>query len=185
MSKIYFYYGVMSAGKTSLAINKAYEFRGKGQKVYVCLPSTAKKEKLESKNGSSANVDIIFDEPNLCNWNFAENSILVIDEAQFFTNEQVKTLKQLAKNLSLNVFCFGLLTDFRLNIFEGSKALLVYADSVRELPSMCDMCGKKAKYNLRTSNDENQINLDKNIYKSLCYDCFNKLKAEDNKVGKK
>ena len=83
------------------------------------------------------------------------------------------------------MFCFGLLTDFRLNIFEGSKALLVYADSVRELPSMCDMCGKKAKYNLRTSNDENQINLDKNIYKSLCYDCFNELKAEENKVGEK
>lgn len=179
MGKVYFYYGVMSAGKTSLAINKAYEFRDKGQKVYVCLPSLVEKNKLESKNGSSVNVDIIFDEPNLCNWNFAENSILIIDEAQFFTNEQVKTMKQLAENLSLTVFCFGLLTDYTLNIFEGAKALMVYADSVRELPSMCDMCGKKAKYNLRTSQDDNQIVLDKTVYKSLCYECFQKYSKKE------
>ena len=56
---------------------------------------------------------------------------------------------------------------------------MVYADSVRELPSMCDMCGKKAKYNLRTSDDENQINLDKNIYKSLCYECFQKYSKKE------
>lgn len=181
MGKVYFYYGTMSAGKTSLAINKAYEFREKGRNVYVCVPSLVKKDKLESRNGSSVDVDLVLDneEYDSCVDKIEEFSTLIIDEAQFLNEHQVGLLKSLSEDLSLSVFCFGLLTDYKMNLFEGSKALIQYADSIRELPSMCDFCENKAKYNFRTTNDHKQVVLDKNIYKTLCYDCFIRYSNKD------
>ena len=102
--------------------------------------------------------------------------IFIIDEAQFLTALQVQTLRKLADEKDTLVFCFGLLTDYKLNLFEGSKNLIVYANSFREIPSMCEgeNCRHKAQYNIRTNRDKGQIVLSKRCYKSLCLNCYEK-----------
>ena len=165
MGKLYFYYGTMGAGKTALAISKAYEF------------------KLESRNGSSIDVNIVIDFDTLSEskmflekFDLEKVEMLIIDEAQFLTALQVQTLRKLADEKDILVFCFGLLTDYKLNLFEGSKNLIVYAHSFREIPSMCEgkNCRKKAQYNIRTSRDKGQIVLNKRCYQSLCLNCYEK-----------
>lgn len=183
MGKLYFYYGTMGAGKTALAINKAYEFMNHSQPTLVCLPSIIKKDKLESRNGYCIDVDLIIDFENLEEskkflerFNTVETPIFIIDEAQFLTSLQVKTLRKLSDTKNTLVFCFGLLTDFQLNLFQGSKSLIIYANSFREIPSMCEMkyCQKKAQCNLRTNHESNQIVLNKDKYTSLCLECYEK-----------
>ncbi len=163
MGKLYFYYGTMNAGKTSMAINKAYEF-STHVKTYVYSPIKGQ-NKLESRNGSEATVNLSGDD-----WidKIKDDSIVVIDEAQFLTKEEVIKLEDLCSLNDISVFCFGLRTDYTQKLFEGSKALFEYADSIREIPSMCNCCKSKAKYNFRITNEKNQIVFEKDKYVSLC-----------------
>lgn len=183
MGKMYFYYGTMGAGKTALAISKAYEFRNHFYEVRVCVPSIIDDKKLESRNGSSVDVDIVIDLDNLSEskmflekFDLEKVQMLIIDEAQFLTALQVQTLRKLADEKDILVFCFGLLTDYKLNLFEGSKNLIIYSNSFREIPSMCEgkNCRQKAQYNIRTSRDKGQIVLSKRCYQSLCLNCYEK-----------
>ena len=183
MGKMYFYYGTMGAGKTALAISKAHEFKNHFHEVKVCVPSIVDAKKLESRNRSSIDVNIVIDFNNLSEskifldkFDLENVPILIIDEAQFLTALQVQTLRKLADEKDTLVFCFGLLTDYKLNLFEGSKNLIVYAHSFREIPSMCEgkNCRKKAQYNIRTSRDKGQIVLNKRCYQSLCLNCYEK-----------
>lgn len=183
MGKLYFYYGTMGAGKTALAISKAYEFINHFHEVKVCVPSIVDDKKLESRNGSSIDVNIVIDFDTLSEskmflekFDLEKVEMLIIDEAQFLTALQVQTLRKLADEKDILVFCFGLLTDYKLNLFEGSKNLIVYAHSFREIPSMCEgkNCRQKAQYNIRTSRDKGQIVLSKRCYQSLCLNCYEK-----------
>lgn len=183
MGKMYFYYGTMGAGKTALAISKAHEFKNHFHEVRVCVPSIVDDKKLESRNGSSIDVNIVIDFDTLYEskmflekFDLEKIQMLIIDEAQFLTALQVQTLRKLADEKDILVFCFGLLTDYKLNLFEGSKNLIVYAHSFREIPSMCEgkNCRQKAQYNIRTSRDKGQIVLNKRCYQSLCLNCYEK-----------
>ena len=163
MGKLYFYYGTMNAGKTSMAINKAYEF-ATHVKTYVYSPIKGQK-KLESRNGSEYSVNLSGED-----WidKIEDDSIVVIDEAQFLSKDEVIKLEDLCSSKDISVFCFFLRTDYTQKLFEGSKALFEYADSIREIPSMCNDCKSKAKYNFRISDEKQQIVFEKNKYVSLC-----------------
>lgn len=185
MGKMYFYYGTMGAGKTALAISKAYEFKNHFHEVRVCVPSIVDDKKLKSRTGSSIDVNIVIDFDTLYEskiflrkFDLEKVQMLIIDEAQFLTALQVQTLRKLADEKDILVFCFGLLTDYKLNLFEGSKNLIVYSNSFREIPSMCERsnCRNKAQYNIRTNSDEGQIVLNKRCYKSVCLNCYEKEK---------
>lgn len=204
MGKFYFYYGTMGAGKTAMAIAKAYEFLnkshciggsltspttsrpsdslrgsseprqspdGEGSRVYVYLPNKVWKSKLESRNGSSINVDkSLLGDDHLSL--IEKNSIVIVDEAQFLNDCAVDSLKRLSSYDNCLVFCFGLLTDFRKKLFEGTKHIIEVADSIREIPCMCDNCTKKAQYNFRITEEDEIVVLEKNKYRSLCSKCF-------------
>lgn len=174
MGKFYFYYGTMGAGKTSMAINKAYEFKERNKKTYVYLPSSIPYEvKIESRNGLSINVSNELLGDNHLQF-IEDNSAIIIDEAQFLSDEAVVTLKDLSCFNNVMVFCFGLMSDFTGKMFEGTKRIIELADSIREVPCMCSKCEKKAQYNFRLDVNTEQMLLDKSKYIPLCYKCFNK-----------
>ena len=174
MGKFYFYYGTMGAGKTSMAINKAYEFKERKKKTYVYIPSSLPYEvKIESRNGLSVGVNNeLLSDSHL---QFIEtNSAIIIDEAQFLSDEAINTLKELSCFNNVMVFCFGLMTDFTGKMFDGTKRIIEVADSIREVPCMCAKCERKAQYNFRLDVKTEQMLLDKSKYIPLCYECFNK-----------
>lgn len=163
---LYFYYGTMGAGKSALAIKKIKEFSEKGSKTYVYIPSQIGEKQISSRNGQSFEAQCL----NLNE--VKENSILIIDEAQFLSESEILLINDLLKK-DTTILCFGLLTTFQKKLFDGSKHLLEIASVVREIPMDCEKCKKKkAVYNFRTSCDTSLISLGKNQYIALCEECL-------------
>lgn len=171
MGKFYYYYGTMGAGKTALAICKAYEFTERKKKVYIYLPEKVWKPNLESRNGTKlpVNKDLLGDEHLQM---IEDNSVVIVDEAQFLTEKAVHELKKLSTFHNVLVFCYGLLTDFKTRMFEGAKYALEMADTIREIPCMCSMCDTKSQFNYRLSFEKELVVLSKDKYKALCAKCF-------------
>ncbi len=112
-------------------------------------------------------------------WYISKSSppdVIILDEAQFLTKEQVNQLKDIAIKY-IPVLCFGLKTDFQTHLFEGSKRLFEIADSIQEIKSICK-CGRKAEVNMRIQNNKpiyngNQISIGGNeSYIGVCYKCW-------------
>ena len=165
------YYGAMNAGKTAIAISKAHEFSEHGKKVYVYLPNTCWKPEIESRSGLKWPVsDELLGDSHL--QIIEDNSVVIVDEGQFLSEEATISLKRMSSTKNVLVFWYGLLTDYARNLFEGTKYALQVADTVREIPCMCNNCDKKAQYNYRITNDQGVVVLNKEKYKSLCFNCF-------------
>lgn len=101
-----------------------------------------------------------------------------MDESQFLTTIQVEELRRIVDDFGINVLCYGLRTDFKTNLFEGSKRLFELADDINEMKISCS-CGRKAIINARfNENDEIVINGEQvliggeDIYKPLCSKCY-------------
>ena len=204
MSKLYFYYGVMGSAKTAQALMQKFNFEENNKKVWLIKPSIDTrddkienkiKRKISSRIGLSDYVDAIESDVDIIKlfedkfWNFEKFDIIICDEAQFLTTEQVEQLKEISDQFNIPVFCYGLKTDFKTHLFEGSKRLLEIADTIREVISSCK-CGKKANVNARLDAfgniiiDGNQIDIGGNEkYKGLCYTCYKEevKKLNDNK----
>jgi thymidine kinase len=163
-----FYYGVMDSGKSNHLLQTNYNYLQRGMKTKLFLPSVIGKSKIMSRIGISAEA-IIFDSSFV----FEESSLkgiscIFIDEAQFLTKEQVFQLLK----FTISVYCYGLRSDFRLEPFEGSMYLLLVADTLFEIKSVCD-CGNKSTLNKRLSQGEEQVDIE-GEYKSFCKLCFTK-----------
>lgn len=190
MADLKFFYGCMGSAKTLRLLTTAYNFEEKG------IPFLVYKPKLDTRDG----LNIIRSRAGLerdCvsvdgNFNFLNEvteitkeyqaKFILIDEAQFLTAEQVDQLSLIVDNLNINVFCYGLRTDFKTNLFEGSRRLFEIANDLEEIPSMCE-CGKRTLVNARFDEFGNiifdgeqvQIGGDER-YKSICRKCYNKKK---------
>lgn len=168
--KLYFYYGPMGAGKSKLAIEKVNEFRKKGLKTYVLAPKSLNCGKISSRANIQAytsNIELDDVEPN---------SYLIVDEAQFLSDDEINTIKNICASKNVTALCFGLLTTFKLEMFEGSKKLVECADSVTKISMPCENCNQnEAICNFRMSSNNGLVVLDKNQYKSLCEDCYKKF----------
>ena len=157
MAKLYFYYSAMNAGKSTMLLQSAYNYKERGMDVLIFIPTIDKRSgsnKVSSRIGLSASA-ISFDARfNL--YDYAENeknnnaklSCILVDEAQFLSKEQVLQLTDVVDNLSLPVLAFGIRSDFQGEPFPGSLSLLVLADNIVELKTVC-FCGKKAIMNTR------------------------------------
>lgn len=194
MSKLYFKYGVMGCSKTACALMCKFNYEQQGFKVLLLkslIDTRNIKDNeivvhsrigLESKCVPFSSQDNLIDIFNQKSKEEAYN-VIMVDECQFATTKQIEQLKELS--LKYTVLCYGLLTDFKTNLFEGSKRLIELADSLQELKSVCT-CGRKATVNARFVNGklnitgdvvaiENQNNV---TYKTMCYACYNKLKND-------
>lgn len=155
MSKLYFRFGAMNCGKTTALLQVAHNYEEKGMNVVVIKSSIDKKgdKNIVSRLGVERKVNLLIspDEKIIDNIKLDNINCILVDEIQFMPKEQVKELWMIAKLKNIPVICYGLKTNFKGELFEGSKAILELADELEELATICK-CGKKAKFNARLIN---------------------------------
>ena len=148
----------MGSAKTALLLTSAYNFEERGMK-YVCMKpiidTRDNKNVIKSRIGIERECRWIYNDTDLyqlAQEMFEENLSVIdwflIDEAQFLTPEQVDQLARIVDDYGSNVVCYGLRTDFKSKMFEGSRRLFEIADSIDEVKSTCT-CGRKTIINAR------------------------------------
>lgn len=184
MSKLYFTYSAMNAGKSAILLQAAYNYRERGMEVMLWTSGhygadpDARMGQIQSRIGLDAPAHLYRSDTDLLEAIKAMHeetplSVVFFDEAQFLTAEQVWQLARIGDLLGLPVLCYGLRTDFQGELFEGSAALLAIADDLREARTICH-CGKKATMTARMDEAGTaltfgaQVSVGKEVYVSLC-----------------
>ena len=185
MSKLYFRYGAMNSGKTTLLLQVAHNYEERGMKVVILKPGidTKGNDKIVTRIGLKRKVDhIVQSDEKLINYLCTlplDVVCVLVDESQFLTRDQVDDLFMFTKLKNIPVICYGLRSDFKTMAFPGSLRLFEVSDVMEELITIC-RCGKRAKFNGRivngefTSNGE-QVAIDGENhveYESLCGKCY-------------
>ncbi len=164
MAKLYFYYSAMNAGKSTILLQSSYNYRERGMNTLILAPEIDNRSRVgrvASRIGLESDATI---------FNMADNLLAIIkqadqqnpihcvmiDEAQFLTRLQVRQLSDVCDTLAIPVMAYGLRTDFQGNLFEGSEALLAWADNLVEIKTICH-CGRKATMVLRIDADGKAI----------------------------
>ena len=172
----------MNCGKTTALLQVAHNYEEKGMNIIVIKSSVDKKggKNIMSRLGIEREVDLLI-RPNekIIDKIYLDNiSCILVDEVQFMTKNQVKELWIISKLYDIPVICYGLKTNFKGELFEGSKAIIEVADELEELVTICK-CGKKAKFNARLvegeySNVGEEVAIDglEAEYESLCGECY-------------
>lgn len=185
MSKLYFRYGAMNCGKTTVLLQVAHNYEERGMNVLILKPKVDTKgdDTIVTRIGLSRKVDHLIEKnENLKDYlnSISKNIVcILVDEAQFLTRDQVDELFMFTKFKDIPVICYGLRNDFKSMAFPGSLRLFEVADVLEELITIC-RCGKRAKFNGRIVNGKfassgEQVAIDgkDNIeYESLCGKCF-------------
>lgn len=160
MAKLYFNYSTMNAGKSTLLLQAAYNYRERGMMPWLLtarLDDRGGQGVIASRIGISEpaqTFDAESDIFELAVQRLAQGPVdcIFIDEAQFLTRDQVWQLARVVDDLKRPVMCYGLRLDFRGELFPGSAALLAWADEMREVRTIC-RCGKKATMVVRLGPD--------------------------------
>ena len=157
MAKLYFYYSAMNAGKTTTLLQSAHNYRERGMRTLIMTP------RLDHRDGSGMVASriglraegVAFGRDDelqaLVERDIAAHGrlhCLLIDEAQFLVRAQVWQLGEVVDALGVPVLCYGLRTDFRGELFEGSQYLLAWADEISEIKTICHS-GSKATMTVR------------------------------------
>ena len=157
MAKLYFYYSAMNAGKTTTLLQSAHNYRERGMRVAILAPvlyRDAGDALVTSRIGLRSEGVAFAAGADLEAWVEADIAAhgtlhcVLVDEAQFLTRAQVWQLSEVVDRLRIPVLCYGLRTDFRGELFEGSQYLLAWADEFSEIKTICHT-GKKATMNVR------------------------------------
>ena len=182
MSKLYFRYAAMNAGKSTALLQAAHNYEERGMQVR--LFSAAHDDRaghgiIGSRLGLQRQVETfgpqtVFD----AGWLGEGYACVLIDEAQFLNPEQVRQLHRLAHAAHLPVICYGLRSDFRGEAFPGAAALLTLADTLEEMKTIC-ACGRKASMNLRVDDQGRRVKEGEQVviggnerYRAVCPSCF-------------
>ena len=160
MAKLYFYYSAMNAGKTTVLLQSAHNYRERGMTPLLFTPALDDRYELgviKSRIGLEADAVAFSADDDL--FATVEDELggrnihcVLVDEAQFLTRAQVFQLTEIVDRLNIPVLCFGLRTDFRGELFEGSLHLLAWADQLEELKTICHT-GKKATMVVRVDDN--------------------------------
>ena len=157
MAKLYFYYSAMNAGKTTTLLQSAHNYRERGMRVLILTP------RLDDRSGDGIVASRIGLRAQAAGFGREDDleqrvradiaacgklDCVLVDEAQFLTKAQAWQLSEVVDALRVPVLCYGLRTDFRGELFEGSAALLAWADELDEIKTICHS-GKKATMTVR------------------------------------
>ncbi len=192
MAKLYFKYGAMGSSKTAQALITKFNYEERGMKVWLIKPALDDRDgavTLRSRIGLEAECTPIKPDDDIFEL-FALDEyhadVIITDECQFFTSENINQLRRVVDELDIPVICFGLRTDFLTKLFPGSMRLFEIADSIAEIKTICS-CGRKANVNARIDSDGNivtegsQVMLGGNdSYIAMCHRCYKK-KIRDSK----
>ena len=184
-AKLKFYYSVMNAGKTTQLLQADNIYKRKGYKTLIIKPSVDDREgecngwgTIESRLIKENTPCLYVDEINQEQLTNLKPDIIFVDEAQFFTRDDIYNLTEITDKHNIPVLCYGLKTDVNGNLFEGSKALLALADEIKEIEQICD-CGEKATIHLRYVDNKLEkegssvaIEKGKTTYESVCRKCW-------------
>ena len=189
MADLIFYTGSMGSAKTAHALMSNFQYKERGKNVWLIKPAIDTREKINYENGRP-NKTLIRSRIGIEAWADVvqisdhivpppDTNLIICDEAQFLTSNQVDELKMISDSQGIQVMCYGLRADFRSNAFEGSKRLFELASTIQILPVICD-CGNAAIINARiidgnitTEGEQVCIGGDEK-YKAYCYSCWKK-----------
>ena len=156
MAKLYFRYGTVGSAKTLNLLAVAHSYTQQGKNIVVMKPSLDTrfgKRLVKSRAGLERDADLLIERDTILKHsNFNNVNCILVDEAQFLSAHFVDQLRTLSIDLDVPIICYGLRSDFKRDLFEGSKRLLELADEITEIKTTCFFCDKRALFNLKLSN---------------------------------
>ena len=197
MAKLYFYYSAMNAGKSTMLLQSSHNYSERGMRTLLLIPAIGARDAeatISTRIGLRRNavaIDDVTDLLKLVSDYHAQNDIqcVLVDEAQFLTKQQVRSLARAVDHLNIPALCYGLRTDFQAEAFPGSAALLAIADELVEIKTICH-CGRKATMNMRVDAEGNAVRQGEQVmiggnesYVSTCRRCFTEGKAHYQAVS--
>ena len=158
MAQLFFKYGAMNSGKSIEILKVAHNYEEQQKPVVIMTSALDDRDgvgKISSRIGLNRNALSI--EPTTNIFDTVKNlsykpACILIDEAQFLNKEHVLQLAKVVDELDIPTMAFGLKNDFRNQLFEGSEYLLLYADKIEEMKTICWFCHRKATMNMRMVN---------------------------------
>ena len=183
MAKLYFKYGAMGSSKSAQALITKFNYEEQSMTVWLIKPSVDTRDGadiIRSRIGLEARAQVITPEQDIVEAYRAagRHDVIIADEAQFFTPEQIDQLRALVDEEELPVLCFGLRTDFLTHFFPGARRLMELADSITEIKTICK-CGRKATVNARIDESGRVITQGDQVflggndsYVAMCHRCW-------------
>ncbi len=193
MAKLYFKYGAMGSSKTAQALITKYNYEENKMTVWLLKPSADKRDGeviLRSRIGLEAPAQVISPEENIYDLfrSREKTDVIIVDECQFMPPEQIDQLRDIVDMENVPVICFGLRTDFRSTLFDGSRRLFEVADTFAEIKTICD-CGAKATNTARVDADGYVVTEGAQLllggndrYIAMCHKCWIRNIREHRKV---
>ena len=186
MAQLYYRYSTMNAGKSIEVIKVAYNYEERGKRVLALVPSTDTRYgrgRITSRVGLSREATVVNDDTNILALFMKENDkktiyCVVVDECQFRKKHHVEELVEIVDSFNIPVLAYGLKNDFKNELFEGSYYMLIYADKIEEIKTIC-WCGRKATMVARvidgkfTKSGEQIMVGGNDMYVSLCRKHYN------------
>ena len=194
MAKLYFKFGAMGCSKSAQALITKFNYEERNMKVMLLKPALDTRDRgiVSSRIGLCAEAICVSpdcDVYRLYREQYSDCQVVIVDECQFLTPEQVDQLGAIVTELDVPVLCFGLSTDFQTHLFPGSKRLFEIAESVSEIKSVC-RCGRKATVNARLDDDGNVVYTGEQVciggnerYTAMCRKCWLERKADQEARG--
>ena len=195
MAKLYFKYGAMGSSKSAQALITQFNYEELGMTVWLIKPSTDTRDGadvIKSRIGLERKATVITPELDIKEEysKHIRTDVIIADESQFFTPEQIDQLRDIVDEQDVPVLCFGLRTDFLTHFFPGAARLMELADSITEIKTVC-ACGRKATVNARIEaegrivTEGSQVMLGGNdSYMAMCHKCW-KEKINEQEMLKK
>ena len=195
MAKLYFKYGAMGSSKSAQALITKFNYEELGMLVWLIKPSIDTRDGadiIRSRIGLQCSARVITPEEDVKTAYHAagRHDVIIADEAQFFTPEQIDQLRDLVDEEDLPVLCFGLRTDFLTHFFPGAQRLMELADSLTEIKTVC-ACGRKATVNARIDGAGRIVTAGSQVmlggndsYMAMCHKCWKtRIRAQENQIG--
>lgn len=197
MAKLYFRHGTVGSAKTLNLLAVAHNYRQQGKRVILLKPELDTRfgrESIKSRAGLEMQADVLVaSDTKLLEMNWEGVSCILVDEAQFLSAGHIEELRKLTLQKEIPVICYGLRTDFRTRLFEGSLRLMELADSIEEVKATCHFCNRKSIANLMHVNGRATLEGPKvslgaeEKYFPVCFRCYTQqieeAKAQEELAG--
>jgi thymidine kinase len=182
MAKLYFRHGTMGSAKTLCLLAVAHNYRSQGKKILLMKPdldSRFGKERIKSRAGLECQADVLIqNEKSIQGIDYTGISCILVDEVQFLQPKVIEELRHITLDWEIPVICYGLRTDFKSRLFDGTQRLLELADSIEEVKATCHYCNRKSIMNLKhvngvATNEGPTVDLGADEkYFPTCYRCY-------------